>query len=268
MTTHAWPISISNPAIISSMRAYLPILQLWILFLTGPVIGARKWATKLDTTATNIGPLTTTFTPPASCSETRTREYFGLWPGLEMGCEGPGGDECCPSGWRSGVYYSPGMCPSGYQSCTLPTSKQRRETTVLCCPDNFSCNGQGYCKRMLNTRIPLTMTDATTTTTRTEYAVTATPIQIRFKAAESTIVPVPTASLNLPRGFLYTREKVGIGVGVTAGVGLLIIGVYLCCCYARRRNRAKVLATPLQSMAPDGPPPAYPGKDNDDEMGK
>ncbi|KAE8389436.1 hypothetical protein BDV23DRAFT_194503 [Aspergillus alliaceus] len=240
------------------------LLLILSTFLIEPV-AASKWATKLDTTATNIGPLTTRFTPPASCSDIRTRTYLDLWPKLEMGCEGPGGSDCCPSNWREDVYYSPGMCPAGYQSCTLPTSKQRRETTVMCCPDNFACNGQFRCTRPLNTRIPLTMDGPKTTTTRTEHAITATPIQIRFRAAESTVVPVPTASLELPRGYLYTREKVGIGIGVAAAVGLFTVGVYFCCCYGgkKRKMRARVPTTPLEdntTSTPDGPPPAYPGK--------
>ncbi|KAF7631364.1 hypothetical protein AFLA_012222 [Aspergillus flavus NRRL3357] len=218
-------------------------LLLFSTFLAGPV-AASNYATRLDTTATNIGPLTTRFTPPASCSDIRTRVFYDIIPKLEMGCEGPGGNECCPPNWRDDVYYSPGMCPAGYQTCTLPTSKQRIETTAMCCPDNFACNGQGRCTRPLNTRVPLTMTDATRTTTRTEYAITATPIQIRFKAAESTIVPIPTASLKLPRGYLYKREKVGIGIGVSAAV----IGFAI---------------APLENYpipeTPDVPPPAYPG---------
>ncbi|KAF7587715.1 hypothetical protein BBP40_006822, partial [Aspergillus hancockii] len=197
-------------------RLYTGIL-LASTFLLDPVTAYNRH-TRLDTIASNIGPLTTRFTPPASCSEIRTRTMYNLWPQLEMGCEGPGGNECCPSNWRENVYYSPGMCPAGYQTCTLPTSKQRIETTIMCCPDNFACNGRGSCTRPLNTRVHLTMTKPTATTTRTAYAITATPIQIRFKAAESTVVPIPTASLQLPRGYLYTREKVGIGIGVAAGV--------------------------------------------------
>ncbi|KAE8372156.1 hypothetical protein BDV26DRAFT_274651 [Aspergillus bertholletiae] len=240
-------------------------------FLAGSVAawGSKryeKFDTKLDTLASNIGPLTTHFTPPASCSEIRTREAY-LWPQLEMGCEGPGGNECCPPNWRDNVYYSPGMCPAGYQTCTLPTSKQRLETTAMCCPDNFACNGRGACTRPLNTRIPLTMSGPEVTTTRTERAITATPIQIRFKAAESTIVPIPTASFELPRGYLYKREKVGIGIGVSAAVIGFAIGLYFWCCSGRRQKaKARVLTTPFLNNPttdnPDVPPPAYPGPDD------
>ncbi|KNG89917.1 hypothetical protein ANOM_001665 [Aspergillus nomiae NRRL 13137] len=238
-------------------------LLLLSILSAGPV-AASKYDIRLDTTATNLGPLTTRFTPPASCSDIRTRDFYGYYPKLEMGCEGPGGNECCPPNWRDDVYYSPGMCPAGYQTCTLPTSKQRIETTAMCCPDNFACNGQGSCTRPLNTRIALTMTGATHTTTRTAYAITATPIQIRFKAAESTIVPIPTASLRLPRGYLYKREKIGVGIGVSAAVIGIAIGVYFCCCSGRKQRMARVPTIPPENYSttdtPDVPPPAYPGR--------
>lgn len=63
--------------------------------------------TSLDNSAINIGPLTTAFTPAPSCTSVRFRNDAG-WLQYEMGCEGPGGDDCCPPNWRAGVYYSPG----------------------------------------------------------------------------------------------------------------------------------------------------------------
>ncbi|RHZ63420.1 uncharacterized protein CDV56_103606 [Aspergillus thermomutatus] len=179
----------------------------------------------LDTTRTNAGPLTTPFVPPSSCFDVHTRLYLN-WPRLEIGCQGPYGNDCCPDNWRANVYYSPGVCPSGYYGCTLPTSKQRQETTNLCCPEHFDCAGQHLCTRPLNNRQIITYVDSTVSTQATAYAVTATPIQIRFRAAESTIVPVPTDSLKLPRGYLLTREKVGIGIGVPVAVALLTMVVW------------------------------------------
>jgi hypothetical protein len=89
----------------------------------------------LDTTGTNAGPLTTPFIPPSSCFDIQTRTYLDWWPRLEIGCQGPYGNDCCPDKWRENVYYSPGMCPSGYYGCTLSTTKQRQETTNICCPE-------------------------------------------------------------------------------------------------------------------------------------
>ncbi|OGM46232.1 hypothetical protein ABOM_004854 [Aspergillus bombycis] len=148
----------------------------------------------------------------------------------------------------------------------------RQDTRLAHCqhPNNAlrqqPCAARSHCTRPLNTRIPLTMSGATHTTTRTAYAITATPIQIRFRAAESTVVPIPTASLRLPRGYLYKREKVGIGIGVSAAVIGFAIGIYFCCCSGRKQQKARVPTTPLGNYStidtPDVPPPAYPGRDD------
>ncbi|KAI9930047.1 hypothetical protein MW887_011857 [Aspergillus wentii] len=224
----------------------------------------------LDTTRTNQGPLTTAFSPPPSCTETRTRNYMDFWPKLEVGCEGPAGNECCPGGWRSNVYFSPGMCPTGYKGCTLATGKQRRETTNLCCPTDFDCATRidADCKQSLNTRSTITYTDSGTVTSRRIYAVTATPIQIRFRAAESTIVPVPTESFNLPRGYLLTKEKVGIGIGVPVAVGLITAVLWYFCCFKKKQRRrgeeVQGDGVPLRdenasASGDDDAPPPYPG---------
>lgn len=92
-----------------------------------------SYVNRLDTTKTNAGPLTTVFTPPASCATSHTELLYGR-PDLIQGCAGPYGDECCPEGWRYNMYFSPGQCPLGYKTCTLPTTTQRDETTVICCP--------------------------------------------------------------------------------------------------------------------------------------
>ena len=87
-----------------------------------------------DTTAVPAGPLTTHFVPPSSCIDVRTPAPYGI-PRLEAGCgQGPLSKECCPHSGADGVYYSPGMCPSEYHACPLTTSKQRQETTNICCP--------------------------------------------------------------------------------------------------------------------------------------
>src|SRR5438046_10662436 len=108
-----------------ALRIALVCFLAFSLFLTG--------VHSIDAYGTCKGPLTSTFIPPSGfLSDIRTRQ--GYYPKLELGCEGPGGSECCPEGWASNRYFSPGVCPSGYQACTLPTSRQRKETTNLCCP--------------------------------------------------------------------------------------------------------------------------------------
>ncbi|KAJ5097734.1 hypothetical protein N7456_008455 [Penicillium angulare] len=191
-----------------------------------PTISANaywdSYAIRIDSTRSNQGALTTTFTPPSSCFTPTTQAYYG-YPSIIIGCPGPGGSDCCPPDWNWNVYFSPGVCPSGYKACTLPTTTQRKETTEICCPSNYACGGQDWCVSSLETISTMTYTDSTLSTESPVYAITATPIQIRYKAAQSTIVPIATSSLDLPmpKHELDTREKVGIGIGVPAAVGLL-----------------------------------------------
>lgn len=93
------------------------------------------YAISIDTTATLAGALTTTFTPPASCFTATTELGYGAAASLVEGCKGLYGNECCPDGWKFDNYFSPGVCPQGYTALTLPTTKQRVETTNMCCPE-------------------------------------------------------------------------------------------------------------------------------------
>lgn len=80
-------------------------------------------------------PLTTTFTPAASCLSNYTQ---GIW--LALGP--PPTTDCLPSGWDSSLqYFSPGVCPSGYHTaCNGSTVHgQITESKATCCPSGFSC---------------------------------------------------------------------------------------------------------------------------------
>lgn len=83
--------------------------------------------------------LTTTFTRPASCTQTGImyfpideRRYFLLQgePAVST--------ECYPSGYspERTAFYSPGICPSGYTTAcsALETSETVTETLYTCCP--------------------------------------------------------------------------------------------------------------------------------------
>jgi hypothetical protein len=101
----------------------------------------------------NIGPLTTTFTAPSSCSflsveldgsptptSTTYYNYVGLvWPSPL---------DCFPSGYPNALadrfnnYYSPGICPSGWTAYPTSNYPDTAETTALCCPPGFTTIGQ------------------------------------------------------------------------------------------------------------------------------
>lgn len=114
-----------------------PLILLFSLFTT--CLGydyesySRSNAIRIDSTRTLAGPLTTVFTPPASCFTPHTTAYYGL-PMIVQGFDGPYGDDCSPDEWKYNRYFSPGQCPSGYKACTLPTETQRIVTTEICCP--------------------------------------------------------------------------------------------------------------------------------------
>lgn len=118
---------------------------------------------------TNLGPLTTTFTPNgADCNST----FIGAnsntkW--LQYGAGAISSGDCLPSGFMpyNRYFYSPGVCPSGYtEACytqSIPSTRNNRpETRITCCPTwvlNFSktldCSNQmkGYCRSILTSGI-------------------------------------------------------------------------------------------------------------------
>lgn len=125
----------------------------------------------------------------------------------------------------------------------------------------FTCGGQNYCVKSLNTKSTMTYVDSTLSTQRTIYAITATPIQIRFKAAQSTTVPVPTESLKLPKHFLSRSDKVKIGVAVPVVVILLSVAAFFGCRHWRARRERGGGASASQVHLTEDRPPPYSGND-------
>ncbi|KAI0884907.1 uncharacterized protein GGS22DRAFT_164614 [Annulohypoxylon maeteangense] len=99
---------------------------------------------------TNLGPLTTTFTPAPECTEvisgiiftqtgtdgnTTTHKYHSLGPSDTS--------KCYPSGFEvMSAFYSPGRCPSGWSSAcgsVYIASETITETTATCCPLGYTC---------------------------------------------------------------------------------------------------------------------------------
>lgn len=104
---------------------------------------------------TSIGPLTTTFSAPSSCT-TNTPRIYQIHTGKEYNyVQGPlfkPGSDCFPSGYvpSPSAYYSPGVCPQGYTpACTnlLPIQTAlapATETAYICCPTalSYTCVGK------------------------------------------------------------------------------------------------------------------------------
>jgi len=96
----------------------------------------------------NLGPLTTIFTPPASCLDVVTSGAgppFSSTYSLFVGHFGPyeiAQKICYPEGAATinfaytNYYYSPGYCPSGYSTaCAFTAASFAASVTAsLCCP--------------------------------------------------------------------------------------------------------------------------------------
>ncbi|KAH7394282.1 hypothetical protein BKA66DRAFT_438645 [Pyrenochaeta sp. MPI-SDFR-AT-0127] len=239
---------------------------------------------------TPVGPLTTVFTPPASCLQhlyydaattTVTLGKFGSQP------------ECYPTKyweefWGSGIgYYSPAICPSGFTSAcgrqtsnnpgpgyTVGPSVRSGETVVKCCP------------RIATEIEATTMTNdesVGTTTVGTDAAAHAFGIQVRHQSSDLSVLaligfgsattttsltsggltmttstpPTPSSTSSSPG--LSPGVKIGIGVSVPLVVATLVLLVFL---LYRRRVRARAAGAsstfrglPILQNTEELPPP-------------
>jgi hypothetical protein len=120
-------------------------------------LALRRFHTQLlATAAENLGPLTTTFTPPTTCFLTTAFPATGgafdvTGAGLAfaetyLSIVSNGATSCYPSnyGYLGDLsnYFSPGLvCPRGYSTGGLLTTVNQ-ETLAFCCPSGFRQPGQ------------------------------------------------------------------------------------------------------------------------------
>ncbi|KAI0804928.1 hypothetical protein GGR55DRAFT_657758 [Xylaria sp. FL0064] len=93
---------------------------------------------------TNLGPLTTTFTPqgPDCASTFLGRVSDNVW--VQYGVGASPSSACYPSSFipYEPYYYSPGICPSGYTAaCTaqISVSSDVSAKQLTCCPTSYTC---------------------------------------------------------------------------------------------------------------------------------
>ncbi|KAK4451783.1 hypothetical protein QBC34DRAFT_43032 [Podospora aff. communis PSN243] len=240
---------------------------------------------------TAIGPLTTTFRAPSSC--TATPQIYQIFTGNEYRLEqGPlftSGSNCFPPGYDAGPdrYYSPGFCPQGYTAaCTKTDSRQTRsptETALICCPTalRYTCPGVTEpaslgCTTTWKGAVAVigvtVITDSTVSGSKiiseSNGGIGVHSIQVRFKDGDASQTSVPpqgaSRTLSLPtqtptntpapatRGGLTTGAAIGIGVGSVVGL-LLIAGTVFLCIWLRWRKMKKG-----RRVAPPRPPPKDP----------
>ncbi|KAF5012820.1 hypothetical protein FDECE_1109 [Fusarium decemcellulare] len=206
--------------------------------------------------------LTTTFIPDKTCSQYHRYRYTGN----EVTCRDSDGERsactymqlgpsqsdsnCFPSSLELGstFYYSPGICPSGFEIACSSTSGG--ETRATCCPSSFTCQTETgwpwYSTDLCTIVIPNTVEvvfsvstvggDWERSTTKGALA-NAIGIPIRWHSSDfasttseagtaETVSPTETSSSSSSGGGLSTGAKAGIGVGIgvaaLAGLGALL----------------------------------------------
>jgi hypothetical protein len=115
--------------------------------------GGTLFIPSFTTGYTNLGPLPTTSFPADCLSSFWNMGTSALAPNAPtFFTQGCAVSTCCPSGnfytdnfnWMT-RYYSPGVCPSQYQSCSAPSlpfptlSSAPGEIIIFCCPTNYAC---------------------------------------------------------------------------------------------------------------------------------
>ncbi|THY69758.1 hypothetical protein D6C86_08848 [Aureobasidium pullulans] len=206
-------------------------------------------------------PLTTIFTPPASCS---TRPFtlaatnnstIGTWDAQYNSTYA-----CYPPSWNTAKvnYYLPGVCPEGYNYVGI--FSYQTTTSANCCPYGMSLVDNN-CQTVISTPTYALMPDLTDTFAISNgFTGLATPINVAWRSADSqsftpAAAPVlavasawnlptstrtadtETSSAVLSSDGLSTGAKAGIGVGVAAAV-LILLGILLFFFLRRRKQRA------------------------------
>ncbi|CAG1972279.1 unnamed protein product [Fusarium graminearum] len=240
--------------------------------------------------------LTTTFTPAKSCFQFYKYRYIGDeltcldgGTGAPSACTymqlGPSGSnsDCFPSSLELGstFYYSPGVCPSGFEvACS---STVGGETRATCCPSSFSCQTEtgwpwystDLCTIVLPSTVEVIVSESVVggdwkRTTVSGAAANAIGLPIRWHSSDfasttagttasatdsgtETITSSTSTSLSDPSSDntgLSTGAKAGIGagVGVAALIGLAALGWFVL-----RARRAKQASAASAAQEPKEP---------------
>ncbi|KAK4239273.1 hypothetical protein C8A03DRAFT_14330 [Achaetomium macrosporum] len=209
---------------------------------------------------TVVGPLTTTFRAPSSCTTTTPQLYQVRSGSDSRYVEGPlftSDSDCFPSGYDPTPtnYYSPGWCPYGYTTAcsSLASLRTETETAVICCPTHFTytcalpaSSGQpsvGCTTAWTSALAVLGVTvvsdgqvGTTTVVSETSNAITAYGIQVRFRSGDPTPAPstddsgisiiskTSTPTISIPTQLLIPTpipsSSSGVNTPVAIGIGV------------------------------------------------
>ncbi|KAE8153561.1 hypothetical protein BDV25DRAFT_149089 [Aspergillus avenaceus] len=204
-------------------------------------------------------PLTTTFTPPASCQRqlhSIPTQTFSDTTYFYYHLDYANDTACMPSGWSPTSYYSPGRCPGGYTVATTSLSiinNTRTDTWANCCPTGFSNNKSPNAP-------PYDMTEACTSSASSSATSTgsmtqsfdgqigADPVRIIWRSEDFS-----PSSANAQGGHasLSNDAKAGIGIGVTLGVFIIFICALTSFYLFRKRNQRPATNYTLVQVSKD-----------------
>ncbi|VTT72433.1 unnamed protein product [Fusarium fujikuroi] len=253
-----------------------------------PALDVGDRVEMIPTMTTQAPALTTAFTPAKSCFQYYKYRYTGTeltclegGTGAPSACTymqlGPSGSDanCFPSSMELGstFYYSPGICPSGFEvACS---STVGGETRATCCPSSFSCQTETgwpwYSTDLCTISIPRTVEVIVSEsvvggdwkrTTVSGAAANAIGIPIRWHSSDfastttgartsatgsvtetsSSSTGTSSSDSSSDNGGLSTGAKAGIGAGVGVAVlaGLAALGWFVL--RARRAKQANMVA--------------------------
>ncbi|KAK3386977.1 hypothetical protein B0H63DRAFT_144518 [Podospora didyma] len=172
---------------------------------------------------TVIGPLTTIFKPPPSCTAVAPQIFQTFTDKsrfvLVQGPVFPDSPSCFPNGYDASPtnYYSPAACPNGYTAACASSTvvKAETETALVCCPNlSYTCptsttsvSGQASplaCATSLSGGAVIiipgvnVVSDGTTRTYQiisvSTGVISAYGVQVRFKSTDPTATPIGSSS--------------------------------------------------------------------------
>ncbi|KAK4226994.1 hypothetical protein QBC38DRAFT_209622 [Podospora fimiseda] len=240
-----------------------------------------------------LGPLTTAYEFPASCSSVATQVFLVASATQQTNTaatrtlvQGPlftDDPECFPKSYQPEPtnYYSPGFCPTGYTTACSSIETAKQETAVACCPEGnlkYTCGvngnqvslgctttwGGGGAALSIEAVIP---GGSTTGFDAPTGGISAHGIHVRFRAGDPTAVSTsrPPPSATDPPPVVYVPTETGkkssglsstaiIGIGVGAGLAFFIAVTSLCFfIYMRRKKRQSRDASDVYGPEPQIP---------------
>ncbi|KAK3997053.1 hypothetical protein QBC44DRAFT_106600 [Cladorrhinum sp. PSN332] len=247
---------------------------------------------------TVLGPLTTAYQLPATCSTVASQLFLITSASQQTGTaatrtliQGPlftNDPSCFPRDYEPGAtnYYSPAFCPAGYTTACSSVETASQETAVACCPDGaikYTCgiNGQGQIALGCTTtwqstgaaiEVQATIPGGSTTKfADSTGGISAYGIHVRFKAGDPTAVStsrssIPSATGPPPVVYVPTdtaKKSSGLSstaiIGIGVGAGLAFFIAVTSLCFFIYTRRKRRQARDASDVY--GPEPQLPRSD-------